>query len=1216
MSESNTGGGGSILQRLLAGHFQNVDGNGTTNTPGNHQIYDPLQVNSTVQVNTKSESETAALGRNDKQDKPFEDACSFNSTAVDSRPDHRLNSAHFRPTTHPGTPRNDDGAAARLDALCRSTLETSNEKTIGKNISYPEQIIDGNLRGKAANVTKLSPEDSFISTPKTRSAAHEVLARYRKEFQENNRPREQTPGRPPPPSYQEAKLDADQYKTVPENGKHNPFVSGTPTVSPRCRLPDQKTITRTMQANSSPSARSPRNSQAGMQLNGHPKSNSGGDEYYYTDHIRVNNQKRGIRSKKNGSNVKRSSSLHQNKDGFVYLKSLEEQSGQSGSNQQSTPLERLDFCSGLSGLKNSNLLQNSSSSQHKTSKSAPNQCTNKLTTPEVRRFSMQSGNSCGANAPGGTSKDTQESYQKNTTNQNNEAEKYQGTMPHTPNANQSSYIRPTGKHNGSSGGSFYPAMSLPMVNPTTEVTSSNHTPLLNALSGVRPPPPPYPASMMVVVDPNLRGATETGDNGFGHPQRPNSLALGQFSKKRNGSSDNLQNSPGLTSPTGAFNTPMRGTPFYSGAKESPYSQQQSAQFYVGGSHINNSSHQVQGPSGSYLRRSGSGNSGRNVAMATASSSSSSTATAVSTPSYPDAQSFPDPGLRSPVTPYNVHSVIVQGAHGQGYVQEGYGAANNSGVTKSDSINSSSSTTSSGGASRMARRRKRNSSSKSSYGNASGSGSSSSTGGSRPNSTADLTERLLYENESYRKRLDAALQKLMRFEEIEHDLKRINQDHQALQHSANKREMLEKEMRNQLTAKLQRVERERDSFENKVMLLTERLQTMDMTSSMEESNVVTRESGVIENYEAKNRKLAEKERQLQEELEEYRERLSEEKVDNEHLRTSLEKAEGTIRVIKEKFLQDNKVDVYTEQLSEHLGSLQKIIDERLEIERELRNRLRRQLTQQRPSKSTSSNDEGISEMDVSDLAVNLPPIEVYSNREGQMLGAKAEMLKWQHMYIEHGLLHYVQSKGKNRDEPKRLYKALRNHRHTASDPGFDKLSLRKCILPFLNEQAESRDRLSSCETESRAIDHEDLVNFDNADFVESKKHCHQIVSASSFPNGSGSSKTDCACQTPDESKFLNEISVGQDSLCEKVLPSDLNATTSECGSQTGDNVITSTPSEGYHSQQSSGSPTPNTERSSVHFPVPAESVCPSTRDIIHVGPFRRNRSADVLTSMNA
>ena len=46
----------------------------------------------------------------------------------------------------------------------------------------------------------------------------------------------------------------------------------------------------------------------------------------------------------------------------------------------------------------------------------------------------------------------------------------------------------------------------------------------------------------------------------------------------------------------------------------------------------------------------------------------------------------------------------------------------------------------------------------------------------------------------------------------------------------------------------------------------------------------------------DRKLAEKERQLQEELEEYRERLSEEKVDNEHLRTTLEKAQGTIGVV--------------------------------------------------------------------------------------------------------------------------------------------------------------------------------------------------------------------------------------------------------------------------------------------------------------------------------
>lgn len=43
--------------------------------------------------------------------------------------------------------------------------------------------------------------------------------------------------------------------------------------------------------------------------------------------------------------------------------------------------------------------------------------------------------------------------------------------------------------------------------------------------------------------------------------------------------------------------------------------------------------------------------------------------------------------------------------------------------------------------------------------------------------------------------------------------KINQSHQALQQSANNRERLEKEMRNQLSAKLSQVEQDRDNYES-------------------------------------------------------------------------------------------------------------------------------------------------------------------------------------------------------------------------------------------------------------------------------------------------------------------------------------------------------------------------------------------------------------------
>lgn len=78
--------------------------------------------------------------------------------------------------------------------------------------------------------------------------------------------------------------------------------------------------------------------------------------------------------------------------------------------------------------------------------------------------------------------------------------------------------------------------------------------------------------------------------------------------------------------------------------------------------------------------------------------------------------------------------------------------------KSDSVNSNTSTTSSG--SRIARRAKRNSKNFSNT-----SGSSSSTGNSRPNSSADLMERVMNENELLRAQLQSTNQKMKKFQNV-------------------------------------------------------------------------------------------------------------------------------------------------------------------------------------------------------------------------------------------------------------------------------------------------------------------------------------------------------------------------------------------------------------------------------------------------------------------
>ena len=206
-------------------------------------------------------------------------------------------------------------------------------------------------------------------------------------------------------------------------------------------------------------------------------------------------------------------------------------------------------------------------------------------------------------------------------------------------------------------------------------------------------------------------------------------------------------------------------------------------------------------------------------------------------------------------------------------------------------------------------------------------------------------------------------------------------------------------------------------------------------------------------------------------------------------------------------------------------------------------------------------------------------------------------------MEHGLLQHVHSDGSEATQHKRLYKALRNHRHAVSDPGFDKNPFIKTMLSGLDSN-KSRNPLygdvalagssSSSVPESRSN-------------VKSEVRTEKTHFDSDFPVSNMTA--DCACQTPTSGWILGD---GDKSDNEKLADHIETASTKNTIAAGGSLVEADSPSEGYHSQQSSGSPTPNVEKYSLHFTSLGEHTNPQTRDS-HPGIFRRNRSADVLTS---
>ena len=265
MSESPNNS--TVLQRLLAERYLNKGynnsdfGSPTNSKSGSH---------TDLTLNTIShEVTTSNSSENDNRYQP-------NSSQFEAD-----QTAYFSPQ--------DGGPAARLDALCRSTLD----KPTNTHSSFLKP--SGNVSNSVPN-SKIEPMPCLRESV-AHSASREVLSRLRKELEvSESAPR-------PSSNFVGAETDVGQLQ-IYGFGRCDPADA---LISPRYTSIDPYK----MESRSYPllDLKQPRKNK--NQLHGHPKSNSGGDEYLYTDQLRKNAQRRGIRSKKNKVGLGRSSSLRQ-----------------------------------------------------------------------------------------------------------------------------------------------------------------------------------------------------------------------------------------------------------------------------------------------------------------------------------------------------------------------------------------------------------------------------------------------------------------------------------------------------------------------------------------------------------------------------------------------------------------------------------------------------------------------------------------------------------------------------------------------------------------------------------------------------------------------------------------------------------------------------------------------------------------------------------------
>nr|XP_002130117.1 angiomotin-like protein 2 [Ciona intestinalis] len=406
----------------------------------------------------------------------------------------------------------------------------------------------------------------------------------------------------------------------------------------------------------------------------------------------------------------------------------------------------------------------------------------------------------------------------------------------------------------------------------------------------------------------------------------------------------------------------------------------------------------------------------------------------------------------------------------------------------------------------------------------------------------LVERLELENENLHSKLQSTLQKLKKFETIEADLKRLTEDHRALYQSAAKREALETEMRTSLSSQVRVLDLENTNLKNQLMVATK---SEEILSQVETKKENLSEIEDMQKYEAKNRKLLESERELLEELEERRERMLEQKEDIDFLSNSLQKSQDTINHLKEQLKGTNVYETYVDELS----ILRNIVAERQQVEKALLDSLSHDLAMKH------TNDDDAAKGDVKTVID-----DAYISKDSQMLRIKAELVKWQHIYLKQDLIHSAE-----RAQKERQASEYHKHRHTISDSG-----VYGCDIPSLLNMDDHTD--DTCVSGLKTDDY--------------------------FPRVSlASTRKDFSCQTPDDELSATTIDQHIYRGCEVLSTSQVAVAV-----QTSNKRNSDVPSEGYHSQQSSGSPTPNGDKSTLYFPE-CNSSNKDTR-------FRTSQCADV------
>lgn len=274
----------------------------------------------------------------------------------------------------------------------------------------------------------------------------------------------------------------------------------------------------------------------------------------------------------------------------------------------------------------------------------------------------------------------------------------------------------------------------------------------------------------------------------------------------------------------------------------------------------------------------------------------------------------------------------------------------------------------------------------------------------PETAVQAVQQLLEENSALKAELDMYYSKVSRLQRLELELQKLQNDHDSLAQSTEKRERLHAAMQSRLERELSKSQevsrRLKEQLDTTLAQLS--IRSLPDHGDSELKKEVSRRDVLIAQLLTQNKELtAEKERK-EIELQAQRATLQEQRNHIDILDNALNNAQANVVKLEEEC---RKKQFYVEragQLQKHLAEMQMASERRLQMEKRFRSQLERDvenLTAQKTDGKSPSNPRKESE----DVEILKKTLREY---EEKIIGLENEVAKWEQRYLEESTMRQI------------------------------------------------------------------------------------------------------------------------------------------------------------------------------------------------------------------